>query len=171
MRRFPILLLVFATSAIAQDSEPPACFADATYNALDFWLGKWDVYVGEELAGTNHIEKVLSGCAVMEHWHGAGGSEGKSLFFVTGEGRWKQVWATEWATRPGGVKEKDWQELDEPGQARFQGRIMLPDGRSYLDRTTLIRLPSGDVRQVIEHSTDDGVTWESGFDATYRRRN
>jgi hypothetical protein len=118
-----------------------------------------------------HIEKVLSGCAVMEHWHGAGGSEGKSLFFVTGEGRWKQVWATEWATRPGGVKEKDWQELDEPGQARFQGRIMLPDGRSYLDRTTLIRLPSGDVRQVIEHSTDDGVTWESGFDATYRRRN
>ena len=170
MRRFPIFLLALAAPALGEEATVPACDDDQTYHALDFWVGEWDVYVGEELAGSNRIEKILSGCAVLEHWHGAGGSEGKSLFFVTGEGRWKQVWVTEWATRPGGVKEKVWQQLDQPDQVRFQGRITLPDGRSYLDRTTLTRLPSGDVRQVIETSGDEGATWEAGFDALYRRR-
>ena len=89
---------------------------------------------------------------------------------MTGDGTWKQVWVTEWATRPGGVKEKTFEVMDSPNVVRFQGRIALPDGGSYLDRTTLTRLPSGDVRQVIETSTDEGQSWTAGFDAIYRRR-
>lgn len=169
MRGFPIVLLVFAVTAIAEEAAAPACSENSTYKALDFWVGEWDVYVGEELAGVNRIEKILSGCAVMEHWRGVGGGEGKSLFFVTTDDHWKQVWVTEWATRPGGVKEKTWKDMDVPDQVRFQGTISLPGGRNYLDRTTLTRLPSGDVRQVIETSTDGGTTWETGFDALYRR--
>jgi len=46
----------------------------------------------------------------------------------------------------------------------------LPDGRSHLDRTTLRLLPSGDVRQMIETSTDEGQSRASGFDAAYRIR-
>lgn len=54
---------------------------------------------------------------------------------------------------------------------RFQGEIALPDGTSYLDRTTLTLLETGDVRQLIEVSTDSGNHWRAVFDAIYRRRN
>jgi hypothetical protein len=170
MRTVLILLLFLAAPAFAEEDAPPKCTEVGAYRALDFWVGEWDVYAGDELVGSNRIEKILSGCAVLEHWRGAGGGEGKSLFFVAGDGSWKQVWVTEWATRPGGVKEKTFRAMESPDKIRFQGRIALPDGGSYLDRTTLTLLPSGDVRQVIETSTDEGQSWTAGFDAIYRRR-
>ena len=170
MRKLPMILLLLSMQAIAEDAEPAKCTDIGTYSQLDFWVGEWDVYSGDELVGKNRIEKTLSGCAILEHWRGAGGGEGKSLFFVTGDGVWKQVWVTEWATRPGGVKEKVRQAMDDPNQVRFQGRITSPDGGSYLDRTTLTKLPSGEVRQLIEISMDEGETWKSGFDAIYRRK-
>jgi hypothetical protein len=170
MRGIPLVLLLFVSPAFAEKETPPGCDEVGTYGALDFWVGEWNVYVGDERVGSNRIEKILGGCAVLEHWRGAGGGEGKSLFFVAGDGSWKQVWVTEWATRPGGVKEKTFQAMDSPGEVRFQGRIVRPDGSSYLDRTTLTRLPSGNVRQVIETSTDEGKSWTAGFDAVYRPR-
>lgn len=169
MRKLPMMLLLISLPVLAQDADPAKCTDLEEYGQLDFWLAEWNVYAGDELAGTNRIEKTLSGCAVLEHWKGAAGGEGKSLFFVNGDGIWKQVWVTEWATQPGGVKEKTWQAMDDPSQVRFQGRIPLPDGGSYLDRTTLTKLPSGEVRQLIEFSRDEGTTWRAGFDATYRR--
>ena len=169
MRRFLIPLLAISATAIAQET-PPACTDTEEYGRLDFWVGEWDVYTGDELAGTNRIEKILAGCAVLEHWTGAGGGEGKSLFFIDGDGTWKQVWVTEWATQPGGVKEKLWQPLADPLQVRFQGRISMPDGETYLDRTTLTKLSDSEVRQLIEVSFDEGKSWKTGFDAIYKRR-
>lgn len=69
-------------------------------------------------------------------------------------------------TAPGGVKEKVLIETFDDGGIRFQGEIPLPDGRKYLDRTTLTPLTEGRVRQHIEISKD-GKSWESGFDAIY----
>lgn len=169
MCRIPLFLLLFASHAFAADEQLPTCNDVEVYAALDFWVGEWNVFVGDELVGSNRIEKILSGCAVMEHWRGAGGGEGKSLFFVAGDGTWKQVWVTELATRTGGVKQKTLHPVDMPNQVRFQGRIALPDGGSYLDRTTLTRLASGEVRQVIETSSDEGRSWTTGFNAIYRR--
>src|SRR4029453_3008907 len=62
-------------------------------DALDFWLGDWPVTGAEGArAGDNHIEKVLGGAAVLEHWTDADGSTGKSFFyFLPAAGRWKQV--------------------------------------------------------------------------------
>jgi hypothetical protein len=170
MRSFFLLTILIAANALGQDSDqqPARCSELEYYKLLDFWLGEWDVYSGEKLVGTNIIEKVLGGCAVLEHWTGAGGGKGKSLFFVTGERIWKQVWVTEWAVMPGGVKEKTRQPTDLTNQVRFQGVIVLPDGGKYLDRTTLTRLDSGKVRQLIEVSNDDGGTWKATFDVVYR---
>ena len=170
MHKVSLFLLLFALQALAQDDSPAQCGELDIYNVLDFWVGEWDVYADDKRVGRNRIEKILSGCAVLEHWRGEGGGEGKSLFFVTGDGTWKQVWVTEWATRPGGVKEKTLQTMDTAGTVRFQGLILLPGGSRYLDRTTLTRLASGEVRQVIETSNDEGRTWTIGFDAIYRRR-
>lgn len=168
----PTLLALALVTGTAQPQPQPQpapaeCEAVPDFHKLDFWLGSWDVYVGEQKVGDNRIEKTLAGCAVLEHWTDVEGNEGKSLFFYTqATDTWKQVWVTERATAPGGVKEKVLIESFDDGGVRFQGEIPLPGGRRYYDRTTLTPLPEGRVRQHIEISKD-GKSWDSSFDAVY----
>ena len=168
MKNWLLLAFAIASPVVAEEEAPKDCVDLDYYTLLDFWLGDWVVYAGDERVGTNHSEKVLGGCAVIEHWTGAGGGEGKSLFYVVAS-QWKQVWVTEWATRTGGVKEKFHQPLAGTNAVRFQGRIETSDGSGYLDRTTLTPLGDGSVRQLIEISRDEGEHWESVFDAVYRK--
>lgn len=128
------------------ESSARACDADAGFRKLDFWVGDWVVKVRGRQVGTNRIETILDGCAVMEHWIAAGGGEGKSLFYyhpVTQA--WTQVWVTGRATAPGGLKEKRLVETLANGGVRFQGEIPLAGGGSYWDRTTLTPLDGGRV--------------------------
>lgn len=162
-----VTLACVAVPAAAQQATP--CAEVEGFHRLDFWLGTWDVYVGDQRVGTNRIEAVLDGCAVTERWTSSSGGEGRSLFyFVPATDTWKQVWVTGSATAPGGVKEKTLVAEHDDGGVVFQGEIPLSGGRSYLDRTTLTPSPDGTVRQLIEISTD-GATWRTTFDATYRR--
>jgi len=164
-------LAVALPAAGSANAEDPAraCADLPVYAKLDFWVGDWLVFVGDAQVGTNRIERILDGCAVTETWTGSAGGEGRSLFWVASDGRWRQVWVTASATRSGGTKEK----AELPGatstEIRFQGEIRTQEGGS-LDRTTLTRLGPDAVRQLIEFSTDGGSTWQVAFDATYRRR-
>lgn len=156
-----------ATSAAAQTTA--MCSEDPAYGTLDFWMGDWTVWVEGQRVGTNTIAKILADCAVEEHWEDARGSKGRSLFYyLSAEDEWRQVWVTENATIPGGVKEKRQVEAPE-GSVRFQGTVTRPDGVTYLDRTTLTPDAFGNVRQHIEISTDGGESWSTTFDAEYRR--
>ena len=146
------------------------CDDEPGFHELDFWLGAWDVFADQQKVGTNRIEKILEGCAISENWVDVEGHQGKSLFYYqSATQRWKQVWITEQATLPGGLKEKELIERFKDGGVRFQGEIPLADGRVYLDRTTLTPLPNDRVRQVIEVSRDAGQTWRVNFDAEYVR--
>ena len=154
-------LSAFALAAIAPSPSPsntPNACDSAVAHRLDFWIGTWDVRNpagGRE--GHNVIERVLGGCAILEHWTDADGSAGKSLFYLDGlGGRWKQVWVTD----GGSFKEKA-EVTGFEGGVRFQGEIPLRDGRRIQDRTTLSVLPDGRVRQVIEQSADGGKTWRA----------
>ena len=172
MFRSVVLILastLLAVPAWAQPETPPACEDVPGFHALDFWVGSWDVFSGKDKAGTNRIEKILNGCAIMEHWTASTGGEGKSLFYYHAQSdRWKQVWVTERATAVGALKEKVLIERFDDGGVRFQGEIPLADGGLYYDRTTLTPLPDGRVRQLIEMSRD-GENWEATFDAHYER--
>ena len=165
----PLLVLASALPLAAQEQVYGSCAESPLYSMLDFWVGNWTVHADGQLVGRNRIEKVLDGCAILEHWTGAGGGEGKSLFYVDGDGVWQQVWVTQWATRPGGTKEKTWVDTGNPDSVRFQGAMQHADSGTWLDRTTLTRLPDGTVRQRIEISTDGGNEWQVNFDAVYRR--
>ena len=164
-----LVVLLGLTAGLLRAQTP--CAGEPGFQKLDFWLGAWKVVDAEgQEQGVNRIEKILSGCAILEHWTGAGGGEGKSLFYYNAVTEaWKQVWVTQNATSPGGLKEKRLIETFDGGGVRFQGEIPLEDNRSYLDRTTLTPLPDGRVRQVIEWSTDGGETWNIAFDAYYIR--
>jgi hypothetical protein len=166
-----VFALYLVTPSFAAEEQPAvlSCGQSGSYSELDFWIGEWQVHTADgKLAGSNRIEKILNGCAILEHWRGDGGSAGKSLFYVW-QGQWRQVWVTEMASWTGGTKEKHQVNIKpEPG-VRFQGSIPLPDGNTYLDRTTLIRAEDGSVRQHIEISMDGGVSWKTSFDAIYTR--
>lgn len=164
-----LTLLAIPTAPISATAQTaPACADDPAYATLDFWVGEWTVWVEDQQVGTNTIVKVLAECAVEEHWKDARGSVGQSLFYyLPSEEEWRQVWVTENATVPGGVKEKRQVEAPE-GSVRFQGTITRPDGVTYLDRTTLTPDGFGNVWQHIEISTNGGESWRTTFDAEYR---
>lgn len=172
LRPFALQIALAALPGLpAAAQSPPPCDSLPGFHRLDFWVGQWDVRVAGRTVGANRIERILNGCAILEHWTDAGGGQGKSLFYYDVVADvWKQVWVTGRATAPGGLKEKTQVALRPDGGVRFQGRIALADGRTYLDRTTLTPLADGTVRQVIETSRDEGRTWQTGFDAIYIRR-
>lgn len=170
--RLPLALVLLAwpaTPPTAQQPPPPACAEVDGFDKLDFWVGEWDVVDPDgNPQGTNRIEKILSGCAILEHWNGVGGGAGKSLFYFDHlGGTWKQVWVTSRATEVGGLKEKRLVEERVDGALLFQGAVILPDGRTFLDRTVLTPLADGRVRQEIEVSTDGGISWRSMFTGIY----
>jgi hypothetical protein len=163
--------LAACVPAAARAADPPpagACPAPSS-QPLAFWLGDWDVYADGKLDGHDTIEAQLNGCAIIEHWTDATGYNGMSVFYFEPHGRqWKQVWVTDHALAPGGLKEKVLL-ASTPDSTRFQGSVWVSADRMVLDRTTLTRLRDGRVSQLIEYSKDGGTTWKTAYDAVYRR--
>ena len=167
---FGAMLLLAAAAAQGQSPAPSAqpCRATDVSRNLDFWLGDWDVYVGQELAGRDTVERILGGCGVTERWAGTGGpgDEGMSLFaYDARKDLWTQTWVTSNSGLPGGIKVKVLRARS-PTSTTFQGEIEGKSGAVYYDRTILTALPAGRVHQEIQVSRD-GVAWRTGFDAIY----
>lgn len=149
-------------SAAASAANP--CDAPA-HHQFDFWLGSWQVSENGKPAGTNRIERLLDGCALLENWVGSDGSGGHSLnFYDPKRGLWQQTWIDKSA----GV-------LNLTG--RFAGGRMVLSGdsrapgsqRKIRDRITWTPNADGTVRQLWDRSTDGGRTWQIIFDGLYRR--
>lgn len=157
------LTSIFLFAASIAFSAERDCRTIQEYRLLDFWLGDWDVYVGDQKVGTNKIETTLNSCAVIENWKDSTGAEGKSFFyFDLADKVWKQVWVTD----QGYMKEKVQQKTPAKGEVTFQGEVLTLNGKKVLDRTSLVLEKNG-VRQIIEQSEDAGKTWEVTFDASY----
>ena len=146
--------------SFAQDT--PSC-ADEKSHQFDFWIGRWEVYSGENLAGTNKIEPIVDGCVLQESWQGAGGSAGTSLNFYDPQvGKWRQVWVWRNGTTlelEGGF---------EDGKMRLEGESRDGQGNTVLNRITWHDNADGTVRQHWETSADAGGTWSTSFDGHYR---
>ena len=154
-----------ASAPARAPARAPSCQSPA-YRQFDFWIGRWEVRgPAGRVAGTNHVERVLGGCALVEHWAGARQGSGTSLnFYDAADGRWHQTWV-----------DNEGQPLYLSGGLR-DGRMVLEgvtrgtDGRATRQRITWTPLAGGDVRQLWESSTDDGATWSVVFDGRYIRR-
>jgi hypothetical protein len=149
----------------AAPAGPPAC-QTPEHRQFDFWLGHWTVRAPNgRVAGTNHIESSLDGCALVERWAGSGPSRGMSLnYYDAATRQWHQTW-TDNSGQPlllnGGLRD---------GRMVLEGTAPGPDGRPARQRVTWTPLAGGDVRQHWEVSSDSGATWSTVFDGRYSRR-
>jgi hypothetical protein len=95
-------------------------------------------------AGTNRIERILGGCALLESWVGAGGSRGHSLNYYD-------------ASR--GVRHQTW--VDNQGAPlELEGRLEGAD-----------MVLSGETRNAATGATVmNRLTWTTAFDGLYARK-
>ncbi len=147
---------------------PPACTA-AAHRQFDFWLGDWQVFDGTgKQVGTSHVEAILGGCVLAEHWTSAGNhaGDGKSYNLYNAQvGHWEQFWVDAQGGRlvlSGGIV---------GGRMALEGVQAKPDpktGIAQRERITWTPNADGSVRQLWESSTDAGKAWTVAFDGLYK---
>jgi hypothetical protein len=158
------LLLALAAPAAAQQT-PPGC-SSAEQAQFDFWVGSWTVANTDGATiGRNRIEKVSSGCALLESWTDARGVDGHSINFFDPESQtWHQVWMGS-----NGQPLRLEGRSDRPGRMVLSGPRPTPQG-TVDNRITWTLRDDGSVEQVWETSTDGGATWTVGFRGIYVRQ-
>jgi hypothetical protein len=135
-------------------------------DALDFWLGTWDVTWAGGGHGTNTIRRILDDRVIEESFDGADADSrliGRSLSVRdTADGRWRQTWVDSTGAY-----------LDLAGVVA-DGRIAFirdksVDGRIVSDRMVWLDVTSDSFRWQWQRSTDGGTTWELTWEIDYRR--
>jgi len=154
--------------AVAERVEGTAhpCAAIPETHQFDFWVGKWDVRTpAGDPAGTNTIERILGGCALVENWTGAHGGTGKSLnFYDKVKMKWQQVWIDD---QGDAMEFVDGEYKDSI--MSFKSEKTRMDGTKILRRLNFYNLGPDKVRQFSEQSTDGGKSWGTEYDLVYSR--
>ncbi len=142
------------------------CEHDARFKEFDFWVGNWEVHIGNgTFAGRNTIESEQRGCVLIENWSSATGGSGMSINYLdetTGE--WVQVW-----------NDSSGSQINIRGGLTDDG--MLLEGTIHYvasDQTAPFRglwtpLDDGRVRQYFEQGNADGTEWSPWFEGFYTR--
>jgi hypothetical protein len=168
--RFLIALLLSSQTLAAFAATPPAppgCPASKTeHHQFDFWIGDWDVRDrAGAMQGHSHIEAIVQGCGIAEHWQGAKGGNGVSYnAWDPASGKWHQFWIGNGGNvlyLEGGI---------ENGRMTMVGSQMQANGKPSLQRIGWTAQPDGSVIQVWDQSTDAGKTWVVAFEGIYRKR-
>ncbi|MCB0639360.1 MAG: hypothetical protein KDC54_22195 [Lewinella sp.] len=156
-----VLLLTGVSCPGLQAQTPP----DANYQQFDFWLGDWEVYKygTDTLVGISHIESILNGYAIQEHYQSARGPyRGTSLNKYNPQtGSWEQYWVDNGGLTlhlTGGRE----------GAAMFMSGETLAKGATVQHLITWAPDTEHTVRQTWQQSTDGGATWVLLFDGLYR---
>ena len=135
------------------------------FHALDFWIGHWRVETPKgEHAGVSHVEPVLAGCVLLEHW--------KGIFLTTGkvhEGlgvhrydRDARMWRQAWVDETGA-------SLDMMGEADADGvTYREPDpGDGSMPRGRVARLGDRQAEQYAERRDYATGAWTRTFHLIY----
>ena len=167
-----LLVLPFIFASIVTSTTPapaaaqPPCTAPQ-YRQFDFWLGDWHVVDPQgKPEGTNLVTSIYGGCALQEHWHGAGGDQGSSFnIYNATTKRWHQTWVD----NSGTLLVLDG-ESPNPGVMVLSGTRRTRRGATVMDRITWTRLDENRVHQLWDYTADGGKTWSVVFDGTYIRQ-
>ena len=142
------------------------CLSKAEYRHFDFWLGSWDVYVGQKWVGANEITMAPGGCAIHENYTTSRNYAGQSInFYDPIDKKWHQHWVG-----TAGDVYNYLETKSAKGMLQFESPFMDAQGNVSISRLTFTANEDGTVRQLFESSTDDGSTWSIAFDGKYVKR-
>lgn len=150
------------------DRQVRPCMYSEQAKQFNFWIGEWDVLTpAGGKAGTNVIQSVAAGCAILENWTPSASANlgGKSLnFYDTTTGKWYQYWI---GSAGGPVR---YSGSFKDGALRYETESTNANGQKVLGKLTFFPIDANTVRQLAENSTDDGKTWTVSYDFKYVRK-
>jgi hypothetical protein len=161
------LALAAAPAAYAQSKPVYGCDSPES-RQLDFWVGDWELsYKGPSGGMTtsrNRITRTLGGCAILEEFTGAPGTQldGRSYStFDRATRRWKQTWVDNTAS----YLEFDGATVD--GNMAFV-RSFAKDGKTTHQRM-VFRDVKPDSLKWLWQTSPDGQAWNTQWEIDYRR--
>jgi hypothetical protein len=138
---------------------------DTGYHQLDFWIGDWDTFDTDALAGPvqarAHVDPIAQGCAIHELYEQADGLVGDSILSYDAV---RKHWQQTWVTNRGSLMVITGNFKD--GALVLEGEAHLNDGRSVMQRITWQAQDAG-VRESAVLSRDLGKTWSPAFDVVF----
>lgn len=156
----PILcfLSLFSTNLLACE--------DIQFSEFDFWIGQWQVKLANgDVAGTNYIQKSLTGCVLEEHYKGSKGYEGKSLNIYD---KTTQQWHQTWTDNTGLLLKLD-------GQFKDNKMVLWGNSLDFTGKAVMHRIiwekptPQKPLTQVWQVSHNQGLHWEVLFEGFYHK--
>jgi tetratricopeptide (TPR) repeat protein len=145
------------------------CLYDDRYKKLDFFVGTWDVYIGEnytDKVAVDTVSKFYGGCSVDEKFKWIGSDYiGESIsFFDNTSQRFRMCWAG----KSGDVR--NFEEISS-AQDSIVFFAVTTYGKNLIHRKLAITYNPADetLHEHIENSYDLGKTWQPDFDALFKK--
>lgn len=164
-----LFVIFFTLPSLVRAQQVTSCMDIEKAREFDFWIGEWDAYVtgSEKLAGYSKIEMASGGCMILENWTSANQPfTGKSMNFVDpATGKWKQVWVGS-----GGLNVTEFLNGEyREGAMRFEYETKSPAGKRQFVKFHFYNISKNEVRQW-HQTSEDGNTWVTTYDFTYKRK-
>ena len=135
-------------------------------DALDFWLGDWQLEWDPDGHGTNAIQRILDERVVEETFvgHDADGTlRGRSVSVLDpADGRWHQTWVDSTGTY------LEFAAVEVDGRIAFR-RETTREGRPISQRMVWLDVQADRLRWEWQRSVDGGETWDLVWAIRYRR--
>lgn len=149
------------------------CLYDDRYKKLDFFVGTWDVYVGdnyENKVAVDTVTKFYGGCSIDEkfRWFGSDYVGESISFYDNTDQRFRMCWAG---------KSGDIRNFEETYSSKDSMQLLavtVSDSKRTLmhRQMTITYNPLNEtVHEYIENSYDLGKTWQPDFDALFKKAN
>lgn len=136
-------------------------------DALDFWLGTWELAWEGGGHGSNTIGRILDERVIEESFDGRDADSallGRSLSVLDGrDGRWRQTWVDSTGTYI------DLVGVEVDGRIAFQRETVI-DGIPVVQRMVWLDVTADAMRWQWQRSSDGGTTWEISWEIEYHRR-
>ncbi len=130
---------------------------------FDFWLGDWELTWGENMHGTNRIERIMDGAVIQENFEGAGYTGMSVSVFSKEDNRWRQTWV-----------DSSGSYLDFVGEFVDGKMILIRNGvveeKPVKQRMIWYDITDNDFQWNWERSDDKGASWQIIWKIQYQRK-
>jgi len=165
-----ISFMLMSFHLMAQNNNQPPCTAPEAHQ-FDFWIGDWNITYADTVHASNHVEKLMNGCAVQENFNDPHKNYlGKSWSVYNANYKhWQQTWIDNqggYIALTGGMQGDS---MVLTTTERTVPASMSPTGK-MINRMVYHHITKDAFDWDWEASTDGGNTWKSNWHLHYNRK-